>query len=240
DDDDDEDYTIAITPVLSTKEPVDSLIMEDEHLDTIPAMKSDEVIKSSVENLVSILSESEDQFDDFFDSNDDYNLINNDSFSIDGINYVEASPPHSELIRLEEVEDFHPEDGELKDNVLCEKLSKINLLIAKIEALNSNPTLSSDFVLKSPSSFPNSFLEETDTFDNSLPESEIFCFEEKNNGSTTTHADISLSDLKSFYFKSEPDPGDLTSIIDLGIRENVSFMTNVNLLFEDDQSLLFT
>ncbi|GJS35633.1 putative ribonuclease H-like domain-containing protein [Tanacetum coccineum] len=29
--DDDEDYTIAITPVLSTKEPVDSLIMEDEH-----------------------------------------------------------------------------------------------------------------------------------------------------------------------------------------------------------------
>ncbi|GJQ94194.1 hypothetical protein Tco_0005333 [Tanacetum coccineum] len=33
--DDDEDYTIAITPVLSTEEPVDSLIMEDEHLNTI-------------------------------------------------------------------------------------------------------------------------------------------------------------------------------------------------------------
>ncbi|GKD94530.1 hypothetical protein Tco_1374367, partial [Tanacetum coccineum] len=59
DDDDDEDYTIAITHVLSTKEPVDSLIMEDEHLDTISATKSDEVIKSSVENLVQILSESE-------------------------------------------------------------------------------------------------------------------------------------------------------------------------------------
>ncbi|GJX71628.1 hypothetical protein Tco_0308799 [Tanacetum coccineum] len=28
--DDDEDYTIAITPILSTKEPIDSLIMEDE------------------------------------------------------------------------------------------------------------------------------------------------------------------------------------------------------------------
>ncbi|GJX27717.1 hypothetical protein Tco_0235796 [Tanacetum coccineum] len=39
--DDDEDYTIAITPVLSTEEPVDSLIMEDEHLDAIPAMESD-------------------------------------------------------------------------------------------------------------------------------------------------------------------------------------------------------
>ncbi|GJU64693.1 reverse transcriptase domain-containing protein [Tanacetum coccineum] len=58
-DDDDEDYTIAITPVLSSEEPVDSLIMEDEHLDTIPATESDEVIKSSVENLVQILSKSE-------------------------------------------------------------------------------------------------------------------------------------------------------------------------------------
>ncbi|GJW42950.1 hypothetical protein Tco_0071749, partial [Tanacetum coccineum] len=34
---------IAITPVLSTVEPVDSLIMKDEHLDTILATKSDEV-----------------------------------------------------------------------------------------------------------------------------------------------------------------------------------------------------
>ncbi|GJT86420.1 hypothetical protein Tco_1068137 [Tanacetum coccineum] len=62
--DDDEDYTIAITPVLSTKEPVDSLIMEDEHLDTILATESDEVIKSSVENLVQIPSESKDISDD--------------------------------------------------------------------------------------------------------------------------------------------------------------------------------
>ncbi|GJU37311.1 hypothetical protein Tco_1185665 [Tanacetum coccineum] len=51
---------IAITPVLSTVEPVDSLIMEDENLDTILATKSDELIKSSVENLVPIPSESED------------------------------------------------------------------------------------------------------------------------------------------------------------------------------------
>nr|GFA12963.1 hypothetical protein [Tanacetum cinerariifolium] len=49
----------AITPISSTEEPVDSLIMEDEHLDTIPAMKSDEFIKSSVEDLVSNPSESE-------------------------------------------------------------------------------------------------------------------------------------------------------------------------------------
>ncbi|GKC91572.1 hypothetical protein Tco_1152221, partial [Tanacetum coccineum] len=58
-DDDDEDYTIAITPVLSTKEPDNSLSMGDEHLDIVPAMKSDKVIKSSVEILVPIPSESE-------------------------------------------------------------------------------------------------------------------------------------------------------------------------------------
>nr|GEZ59603.1 hypothetical protein [Tanacetum cinerariifolium] len=53
--DDDDDYNSAIT----LNEPVDSLSMGDEHLITIPATESDEFIKSSVENLVPILSESE-------------------------------------------------------------------------------------------------------------------------------------------------------------------------------------
>nr|GEV13256.1 hypothetical protein [Tanacetum cinerariifolium] len=57
DDDDDEDYTVVITPDFPI---TNSLIMENEHLDTIPETKSDEFIKSSVENLVSIPSESED------------------------------------------------------------------------------------------------------------------------------------------------------------------------------------
>nr|GEW38473.1 hypothetical protein [Tanacetum cinerariifolium] len=54
-DDDDDDYAFAITPT----EPVNSLSMGDEHLDTISATESDEFIKSSVENLVPIPSESE-------------------------------------------------------------------------------------------------------------------------------------------------------------------------------------
>nr|GEW23047.1 hypothetical protein [Tanacetum cinerariifolium] len=130
---------IAITPVLSTEEPVDSLIIEDEHLDTISATESDEVIKSSVEDLVLIPSESEgildnmcdvpfldnsspldiskDQFKDFSDSNDDSTLIDDDHFSIDDINYVEASPPDSELVSLEEVKDFDPEDGEIDNDI---------------------------------------------------------------------------------------------------------------------------
>ncbi|GJY91278.1 hypothetical protein Tco_0506474, partial [Tanacetum coccineum] len=51
---------VAITPVLLTEEPVDSLIMEDKHLDTIPETESDELIKSSVEDLVHTPSEFED------------------------------------------------------------------------------------------------------------------------------------------------------------------------------------
>nr|GEY10814.1 reverse transcriptase domain-containing protein [Tanacetum cinerariifolium] len=49
---------IVITPVVSTK---DSLIMGDEHLDTILEKESDEFIKSSVENLIPNPSESEDE-----------------------------------------------------------------------------------------------------------------------------------------------------------------------------------
>nr|GEV24697.1 hypothetical protein [Tanacetum cinerariifolium] len=51
----------AITPdelVLSTEEPNNSLSMRDEHLYTIPATESDEFIKSGVENLIPIPSES--------------------------------------------------------------------------------------------------------------------------------------------------------------------------------------
>nr|GFB26779.1 hypothetical protein [Tanacetum cinerariifolium] len=55
DDDDDVDYTIAITPVLFTEEPIDPLSMGDEHLDTIPAMGSDENLPDPGE-LISILN----------------------------------------------------------------------------------------------------------------------------------------------------------------------------------------
>nr|GEY75553.1 hypothetical protein [Tanacetum cinerariifolium] len=53
-DDDDDDYYSAITP----NAPIDSLSMGDEHLNTIPATESDELIKSCFENLVPNLSES--------------------------------------------------------------------------------------------------------------------------------------------------------------------------------------
>nr|GEV27110.1 hypothetical protein [Tanacetum cinerariifolium] len=68
DDDDEEGYNslndniiselppyFAVTPT----EPIDSLSMGDEHLDTIPATESDEFIKSCIENLVPNPSGSE-------------------------------------------------------------------------------------------------------------------------------------------------------------------------------------
>nr|GEU47643.1 hypothetical protein [Tanacetum cinerariifolium] len=79
-DDDDDDYdkdsiistntyifetplSIAITtslPILPIEDLEDSLIMGNEDLNTIPKKESDRFIKSSVEDLVPILSESED------------------------------------------------------------------------------------------------------------------------------------------------------------------------------------
>ncbi|GKC22523.1 hypothetical protein Tco_1024673 [Tanacetum coccineum] len=242
--DDDDEYTIqykeylenssnAITPDLPTEEPDNSLSMGDEHLNTIPEMESDEVIKSSVEDLVPIPSESEgisddtcdvpfcdnsppldvlnDHFEIFSDFNDDCTSSHDDSF--ENIDYVEASPPDSELVSLEEV----------KDDILRVKLLNINLLIAKIESLNDNPT--PDCVLKSPSPFPipvedsDSFFEKSDTSlsysDNSLPEFETFNdhTEETRSGSTTTHADNSLPEYDSFHFEIEPDQGELTSVV---------------------------
>nr|GEZ32816.1 ribonuclease H-like domain-containing protein [Tanacetum cinerariifolium] len=70
-----------------------------------------------------------------------------------------------------------------------------------IEALNANPTPSSDCKTQSPSTYLNSLLEETNTFDDSLLEFETFCFnvEEISSGSTTTHPDLSLPEYEAFY-----------------------------------------
>nr|GEV64204.1 hypothetical protein [Tanacetum cinerariifolium] len=228
-DDEDLDYTIASTPILSIEEPDNSLSVGDEHLDTISATESDEVIKSSVEDLVPIPSESEgipdtmcdvhlvnnptpieakDHFEIVINSNDDYSSSDEDSL-YENIEYVEASPHDSELVSLEVEKIVIPKNEEIKDDNLREKLLKVNLLIAKIEALKDNPTLSFEFLTKSSSTSPKPFLEGTDTFDNSLPEFEKFCFDLEeikiSSGSTTTQSDISLPEYDSFIFDLSND-----------------------------------
>nr|GEY30262.1 hypothetical protein [Tanacetum cinerariifolium] len=172
-DDDDEDYTSAITPnepVLSTEEPDNSLSMGDEHLDTIPATESDEFIKSGVENLIPIPSESEgipehvcdvlshdnyppldvskDRFEDFSESNEEFSSTDDDSFSLDNIDYVEASPPDSELISSEVMEIVIPEVGGIKasnDN----PIPSYDPIISGTPS-NLTPSGESDFFLEEP------------------------------------------------------------------------------------------
>ncbi|GJU53319.1 hypothetical protein Tco_1227033 [Tanacetum coccineum] len=64
---------------------MDSLIIEDEHLNTIPEIELDEFIKSSVEDLVPIPSFMREKSGDFlsplFESNDDFTSSNGESLS---------------------------------------------------------------------------------------------------------------------------------------------------------------
>ncbi|GKF57362.1 hypothetical protein Tco_0170899 [Tanacetum coccineum] len=147
--------------------------MGDEHLDTVPATESDEVIKSSVKDLVLIPSESEGIPDKMCDvplgnnptplnafkehseivvnSYDDSTSSDDDSTYGEDIEYVDASPPDVEIVSLEVVDIVDPEVGRIdndilltiKDDIIREKLLNVNLLIAKIDALRDNPTPSS-------------------------------------------------------------------------------------------------
>nr|GEZ94534.1 hypothetical protein [Tanacetum cinerariifolium] len=65
---------------------------------------------------------TQNQFEDLSESNKEFSSIDDDSFSIDGIDYVKASPPDSELVSLEAMEIVIPEVG-------------------GIEASNDNPIL---------------------------------------------------------------------------------------------------
>nr|GEW76959.1 hypothetical protein [Tanacetum cinerariifolium] len=116
---------IAITPVLSTKETKDSLIMGDEHLDTIPEKESDKFIKSSVKNLVPNPSESENErecdvpvCDDFttfsnllFDADDNFSSSDNESFSNEDIpKEIYSNPLFNKGIILIKIDPHHFND----------------------------------------------------------------------------------------------------------------------------------
>nr|GEW92001.1 hypothetical protein [Tanacetum cinerariifolium] len=132
----------------------------------------DEVIKSSVEDLVLIPSEFEgisdtmcdvhldnnhtpleakDHVEIVINSNDDISSSDDDSLHEENIEYVEASPYNSELVSLEAAEIVISEVEEIEEDNLREKLLNVYLLIANIEALKDNPTQSSELLTKSSS-----------------------------------------------------------------------------------------
>nr|GFA03865.1 hypothetical protein [Tanacetum cinerariifolium] len=226
-DDDDEDYTSAITPdepVLSTEEPDNSLSMGDKHLDTIPVMESDEFITSSVENLIPIPSESmgipedmcdvpshnnsppldvsTDQLEDFSESNKEFSLTDDDSFSFDNIDYVEASPPDSELVSLEVMEIVIPE----VEGIEASNDNPIPFYDPIISGTppNLTPSGESDFFLKvdallavedepTSSQFPKSYLD---------PEGDMLLLE------------AFLNDDHSFDFKTKSSSTSLNSLLE--------------------------
>ncbi|GJV80262.1 hypothetical protein Tco_1516132 [Tanacetum coccineum] len=118
DDNDDEESTIplneiisqippfiAITPVLLTMEPEDSLIIRDENLSTIPEKESDEFIKSNVKDLVPIPSESEDTSDNASESDlpfcDNFVTFSNPLFNDndDLTSSDDESPPKEDVLK---------------------------------------------------------------------------------------------------------------------------------------------
>ncbi|GJX53521.1 hypothetical protein Tco_0281890 [Tanacetum coccineum] len=228
-------------------------------------MESDKVIKSSVEDLVPIPSESEGIPDKMCDvplcenttslnalnehseivvnSYDDNSSSDDDSTYGEDIDYVDASSPDVEIVSLEVVEIVDPEVGRIdddilltiKDDILREKLLNVNLLIAKIDSLRDN--------LYSISAVPllHVNFSQYDSFifdlsNDQFPPADRSDFNHEEFADELTHI-MPLPELECFKFKIEPDPGDLTSI-DLGIRKNAS-TTNVNVPLEDDQSSLF-
>nr|GEX81242.1 reverse transcriptase domain-containing protein [Tanacetum cinerariifolium] len=158
--------------------------LEDTHellrklLEDLQIIKSNKEIKSSVEDLVPIPSESEgisddtcdvpscdnspslDVLSDHSDILSNFNCTLSDDVSFEDIDYIEASPSDSKLVNLEEV----------KNDILCEKLLNINLIIAY--NLPSSDDLSPVNSFEETSvTFPNPLFDSNDDFISSDDES---------------------------------------------------------------------
>ncbi|GJS39500.1 hypothetical protein Tco_0564543 [Tanacetum coccineum] len=160
DDDDDEDYTIAITP----EEPIDSLIME-----------SDEFIKSSVENLVPTPSKSEDFYDiesecdvpvcdnsttfsnPLFDANNDFSSSDDESFSNKGVSKeIYSNPLFDEEIISDKIDALIISSPKIDS--LLEQFSDIRF-IERLLYDNSSPRPPEGFQAN-----PNTIIESLPTF----------------------------------------------------------------------------
>nr|GFA93216.1 hypothetical protein [Tanacetum cinerariifolium] len=157
--------------------------MGDEHLDTVLETESDELIKSSVEDLVPIPSDfegipdnicdvpfhdnsppldiSKDQFEDFYYSNDDSTSIDDDSFSIDDIesDFYEFADKLAHIISPPEYDCFsfknEPNSGDFTMDVVEDIFPTREPRVHVHNALPTHPTLqlNLDFILSIESLF---------------------------------------------------------------------------------------
>nr|GFA32413.1 hypothetical protein [Tanacetum cinerariifolium] len=123
------------------------------------------------------------QIEDFFESNEEFSLIDDDSFSIDDITYVEASPSNYELVSSEVMDIVIPEETTTFDNSLPE----FETFCFDVKEISIGST--------------------TTPPDISLPKYEVFHddhVKEFSSGSPTTHSDSSL--YASFMFDLSINP----------------------------------
>ncbi|GJX46802.1 hypothetical protein Tco_0271992 [Tanacetum coccineum] len=227
----------AITPDLPIEEPDNSLNMGDEHLSTIPETESDEVIKSSVENLVPIPSEFEGISDDTSDvPNCDNNRINVESDLVESLSNHDTSIVYSSKIdpileeyvrdddsfenieyvdaspsysELDSLEEENEDQEEKEFNL--EDIFQIQDVILREKLLNVHRLISNIESLKvNPT--PDRVLKSPYPFHIPVADSDSDYTEETRSGSTTTHANYSLPEYDSFLFEIEPDQEVLISI----------------------------
>ncbi|GJU71685.1 hypothetical protein Tco_1263090 [Tanacetum coccineum] len=168
--------SIAITPVLTTIEPEDSLIVGNEHLSTILEKESDKFIKSSVEDLVPILSESKDTSDSdsecdlpfcnnsvtfsnpLFYSNEDFISSDNESLSDEDVPEDKVKIYSNHLFEFDDENissDVNPLFNKVLEDIKSEdsyvsKLDEPNLLVTPLFKLNEDECFDpgGDFVLE--------------------------------------------------------------------------------------------
>nr|GEW17309.1 hypothetical protein [Tanacetum cinerariifolium] len=218
DDDDDEDYTVVITPDFLI---TNSLIMENEHLDTIPETESDEFIKSSVENLVQIPSETEDFSDienkcDMLDC-DDSQTTNFSTFSnplFNDSNSSDDESSHEEVIHKMSFKTYSNPFFDLDEEIISSEFNPIHN--EDLDSTLKNDRFDTKSYLLEPLVNRDTLMASSPKFDSLLKEfsgelahtdlippgiNEAFYddhVKEISSGSTTTHSDYSLYD--SFIF----------------------------------------
>ncbi|GJV19412.1 retrovirus-related pol polyprotein from transposon TNT 1-94 [Tanacetum coccineum] len=255
--------SIAITPILPTLEPDDSLIMADENLSTIPEKESDKFIKSSVEDRVPIPRESKDTFDNdkecdlpfcgnsvtfsylLSDSNDDFTSSNDESLPEEDIqeeNFKTYSNPLFELDEEYIFSDVNPlfnevlKDIESKDSYVS-NLDEPALLVTPLSYANKDECFDPGGDINKI----NAFLDidvSTDIEDGYHDSKGDVIYLKCLLTNDTTHnlpPEVFL-DHDPRSLKDEPDNDDLKSMVkvfDPEIHEKIISLTYVRLPFED-------
>nr|GEU88545.1 hypothetical protein [Tanacetum cinerariifolium] len=201
DDDDDVDYTIAIT---LKKSSVEDLVPIPSESEGIPDTMCDVHLVNNPTPL-----EAKDNFEIVITSNDDYSSSDDDYLYNENIDYVEALPHDSELVSFE-VNLLIAEIEALKDNPT-----------PSFEFLTKSSSTSLKSVLEETNNFDNSLLE----FENFC-----FDLEEISSGSTTTHSDLSLSEYEAFYDAhiAEIRSGSTTTQSDISLPEYDLFIIDLS------------